>query len=85
MSTETDHVTLERSRFRQLEGAVAIGQELELTIRGRVRRIEADQIDVSGFDPEGGRAVLEGDVFVELSVVRVSVELPVDHEPTRIR
>lgn len=70
---ETDHVTLER---RRLPVNLTIGDELELRIRVKVRRIEADEIDVSGFDPHGASAILHGDVYVESTILRVETLEP---------
>ena len=52
--------------------AVEIGDELELRLRVRVFRIEAERVDVSGFGRDGATAVLEGDVYVESAILLVS-------------
>lgn len=59
---------------KSLPSSVVVGQEFDVRVRGRVRRIEADHIDVSGYGRRGGTAVLEGDIRVELTVVSVWAE-----------
>lgn len=69
---ETDRLVLER---RRLPDSVEVGSELELVIKGRVRRIEADHIDITGFarHPSIALAVLEGEVYVEFTILDVDV------------
>lgn len=76
---ETESVVLERDR---LPGGIAVGTELDIRLRGRVRRIEAEHIDVTGFDGRRAIAVLEGRVFVEFTVLDVAAYTPEGHTPT---
>jgi hypothetical protein len=71
MSMETDRLVLIASR---LPDSVAVGDELYIRVKGRVRRIEADQIDVTAFEPDGARALLEGEVYVEFSILATQVD-----------
>lgn len=66
-----DVISLDREHFGPLP--VDIGQEYEITLRGRVYRVEAERIDVTGFTGTKARAVLEGLTTVDLTILAVDV------------
>jgi hypothetical protein len=61
----TDHLILDSSR---LPATIRVGDHVELKIRAHVRRIEAEEIDVGGYDADGANAVLHGQTEVELTI-----------------
>jgi len=61
----SDKLILDSGR---LPATIRVGDHIELKLRAHVRRIEAEEVDVTGFDPTGGSALLHGQVEVELSI-----------------
>lgn len=51
-----------------LPPTVRVGDHIDLKLRAHVRRIEAEEIDVSAYDSQGANAVLHGQIEVELTI-----------------
>ena len=61
----TDKLILDSSR---LPASIRVGDHVDLKLRAHVRRIEAEEIDVRGYDPDDANAVVPGTVEVELAI-----------------
>ena len=70
-----EHVTLHRSRF---PADVQTGDTFDVQVRILVRRIEAELVDVSGFDPAGETQALVGETEVESVVLHVDPLHPLE-------
>ena len=56
----------------RLPATIRVGDHVNLKITGHVRRIEAEEIDVTGYSGSDGIAVLHGQVEVELTIEEIA-------------
>ena len=61
----TDKLILDSSR---LPANIRVGDHVDLKLRAHVRRIEAEEIDVTAYESDGASAVLHGQIEVELTI-----------------
>ena len=61
----SDKLILDSGRLPQ---NIRVGDHIDLKLRAHVRRIEAEEIDVRGYDANGANAVVHGQIEVELSI-----------------
>jgi len=64
----SDKLILDSSR---LPATIRVGDHVSLKLTAHVRRIEAEEIDITGFDPSGAFSVLHGQVEVELTIEEI--------------